>query len=210
MKKYVEWPDLYESVGAFYEIAVDLSAISQHYYVIFSMGTIVKVLDHNEHFTGYTPEHMETFPLWRIKDSDPDMAREIYNDLVRVWNKQSSVCDCVNTESTANTESTVNVEVSAVNVEVSADCKSTCISSIIKCAYKILLDNPPSEVIPVVCTLDSAKYLVEFCNGLNLVFCDNEEECVDTAISLREYDLMFPQVYAIITPSLELVVCIEE
>ena len=39
-KTYGEKTVVFMQVGAFYEIAADLSVISQHYYVIFSMGTI--------------------------------------------------------------------------------------------------------------------------------------------------------------------------
>jgi hypothetical protein len=220
MKKYIDWPELPDAVAIFYGIAAELAEISQYYYIIFSMGTIIKIpvdeIKPERYFTGYTPEHMETWPTWRINitEEKPLTATEIYNDLVQVWNQQSSQCDCCgdcnnNSDKNNNNESTV------------------CIRAIVKCAYKILHNNQLHDVVPVVCEVADNTYMVEFCNGLNIVFTndaknskcetgnDNDSEIkksenvtepVDISISLREYDLMFPQIYAIITPKLELIV----
>lgn len=216
MKKYVEWPELPDAVSVFYGIAAELSEMSQCYYVIFSMGTIIKVpigeTKTDNHFTGYTPEHMETWPMWKINatEEEPFTATEIYNDLVQVWTRQSSECDCIIHE---DNECDISSDSSDIN-------HTRCIRRIVKCAYKILNDNQLHDILPIVCEVEqNTTYMVEFCNGLNLVFTnghndietsqkksENLVEPVDIAISLREYDLMFPQIYAIITPTLELIV----
>jgi hypothetical protein len=187
MQKYISWEGLEEAVGIYYELA------ENDYYVIFTMGTMVKVspdtiFQHSHHFAGYTPEIMETWPTSRLDSSIT--PEEIYHDLTTVYQLQTTT-------------------------------ESNEINSVIKCAFKILLDNTlEREFTPVICYKDES-YIVEFCTGINIVHDTTDDnstaakneidwvEHADSAIALREYDLMFPQVYAVITPDLELIICKE-
>jgi hypothetical protein len=182
MRKYISWDGLEEAVGIYYEMA------ETDYYVIFTMGTMVKISpkiisDPAQHFVGFTPEIMETWPVSRLELSAT--PQEIYHDLTTIYRQQTT---------------TTSAEINSVN----------------KCAFKILLDNTlEHEFTPVICRKDDA-YIVEFCGGLNIIHEDTGNETgddtdwmeyVDSAIAMREYDLLFPQIYAVITPDLNLIIC---
>jgi hypothetical protein len=194
MRKYISWDEITSAAGVYYQLAVDTNCVDTNC-VIFTMGSMVKVTaeemeNESNYFCGYTPEVMETWPMWRIASTENQPTpSEIYKDLVTVWTLQSH-------------------------------CEDEEISKVIKCAYKKLLSDGviADDIVPIVCgTGDSC--LLDFNGGTNIVFDDSiiaelsDEklaEYVDTAISLREYDLMFPQVYAVISTKLELIIFVDE
>ena len=80
------------------------------------------------------------------------------------------------------------------------------VGAVAKCAFKILFDNRLQESItPILCT-HGDFCIIDFCSGLNVARNGEIDEVVDDAITLRERDLLFPQIYAIITPT-ELIIC---
>jgi hypothetical protein len=205
MYKYISTDEINDIVSTYYQMAVDSNnAGRKDHFVIFSMGSMMSINDEElgdvaNHFAGYTPEHMETWPAHQIKNSpDAPSVSEIYRDLVNIWKQQS---------------------------------EDSSISSVIKCGFKKLIDNQiTSEITPILCDIDGT-HIIEFCKGVNIVFCedlnttdlnttdlntklgelgDRCSSCIEHAITLRSFDLMFPQVYAIITPDLELILCVVE
>ena len=78
---------------------------------------------------------------------------------------------------------------------------------IVKCAFTKLFSA--EEGVPVICDLGDVTY-VQFADYANIVYSaeiddENIAECVDSANTMFEFDCMFPQIYALITPSLEII-----
>lgn len=195
MEEFSSWDNIYEATGIYYEIA-----LAECYHVIFSHGTSIKIesqqIDDPKYHYDITPEHMETWPVERLgPDIDPD---EVYSAISKVWKE---LLGSAATLQTANPNS-ANPHNQLCNV--------------IKTAYWRLFSGvnireftTRGEITPVIC-LRGEFYILDFAQGLNIVPDGDLDEVVDEAITLRERDLLFPQIYAIITPESELIICTRE
>lgn len=194
MDKYISREDIPEVLSHLYAVLCEVKKGTNHthntqlntYHVIFSMGTIIMV-DPDEDITPfeYTPEHMETWPVHRL-ESTIDVA-DVYKDLCSVYKEQ-----------TAGEY-----------------------GNIMKLAFTKLFTA--EDGVPILCSLGDVT-MVQFVDYANIVECyeDNVSplntsqdsagivDCIDGVITMFEFDCMFPQIYALITPSLEILVYVPD
>ena len=207
MKKYISREDVPEVLSYLYKVLCEVSkqnVLLHSYHVVFSMGTIVRI-DPDEDIDPfeYTPEHMETWPLHRLVEP---CAETIYEDLCRVYREQtdSEYCDIVKSAFTKllraeDGEPIICCLDKGILETTDATGKKTCIST-----YMVQFSDYANVI---ECSND-----VEYSNDVE---CSNDGrdtdmlECIETTISMFELDCMFPQIYAIITPSLEIILCID-
>lgn len=213
-QKLASWEDIDIAFAMFYEFLASVDHLvstetlntetpntetlnPKVYYVVFSFGTVLCIDNDIVPAAGdsnnciiddhkLTPEYMESWPVDRLKDMTAD---EVY----------------------ANALATYNLQTYLDGVDGSA----------IRIAFDTIIQNgyPSTFLQPDITNLGRSLFSVDFSDDidvLSLVIDDDAymdadinhdinhitTNIINTAISLRQLDYMFPEVYAVITPTL--------